>query len=292
MGRLYQWADPARVAADPVLQQKSLYLNPTGFALRGVVFFLLWSLIGATLARWSAAQDSGSSPALTDKLAKLSGGGVVFYVLSMTFASVDWLMSLEPHWYSTLYGFFTVMGQTMSAMSLAILILAALAAREPLAGWIGPRHFHDLGKLLLTFVLLWSYFAFSQLLIVWSGNLPEEIPWYLKRLDGGWHYLASALVVLQFFAPFLLLLSAKLKQQPRRLAAVALFLLAMRWVDLVFIINPSFHPGGFSIHWMDIAAPVAIGGFWLAMLLRFLQARPVLPVGDPELSAALEAHHG
>jgi hypothetical protein len=288
IGRLYPWADPQRVASDPLLQHKSAYLNPLGFSLRAIVYFAIWSTLAWLLGRWSEEQDRSGDPALVDRLARLSGAGIALYVLTMTFASVDWLMSLEPHWFSTIYGIFIVMGQTLSAMSFAILVLALLAGREPLKGKIAARHFHDLGKLLFAFVMIWSYFAFSQFLIIWAGNLPEEIPWYLKRLTGGWQWFGLALALLQFAFPFVLLLSARLKKDPRRLSQVAAFLLAMRLVDMAWMIGPAFHPGQLSIHWMDLAAPVAVGGIWLALFLRNLRARPLLPLGDPFLMESID----
>ena len=288
--RLYPWADARLVAADPLLQHKAAYLNATGFALRSVAYFAIWSAFAWLLSRWSSDQDATKNPALVDRFGKLSGAGIALYVITMTFASVDWLMSLEPHWFSTLYGLFIVMGQTLSAMAFAILALAVLAARAPLAGRVGPRHFHDLGKLLFAFVMVWSYFAFSQFLIIWAGNLPEEIPWYLKRLTGGWQWFGLALALFQFAFPFVLLLSEKLKKDPRKLARVAAFLLAMRLVDMAWMIGPAFHPGRLSLHWMDVLAPVALGGIWIALFLRFLQSRPLLPLGDPFLLESVD--HG
>ena len=293
LGRLYPWADPAKVASDPVLQYKSAYLNATGFTVRTVLYFAIWCGLAWFLSRWSDEQDRTKDPSLPDRLGKLSGAGIALYVLTMTFASVDWLMSLEPHWFSTIYGIFIVMGQVLSGMAFAIVVLALLAARAPLQGKVGPRHFHDLGKLLFAFVLVWSYFAFSQFLIIWSGNLPEEIPWYLRRLSGGWQYVALALVVLQFAVPFVLLLSARLKREPVRLARLAAFLVFMRFVDLAWTIGPAHeagHDAGFGVHWMDFVAPVGVGGIWLALFLRYLQEKPLLPAGEPFLMESID--HG
>ena len=288
--RIYPWADARRVAADAVLRHKSAYLNPAGFTLRAVLYFAVWGGLAMLLVRWSDEQERTRQPALADRLARLSGAGIALYVLTMTFASVDWLMSLEPHWFSTLYGIFIVMGQALSALAFAILVLALLAGRSPLQGKVGARHFHDLGKLLLAFVMVWSYFAFSQFLIIWAGNLPEEIPWYLKRLAGGWEWFGLALALLQFAVPFTLLLSAELKRDPRRLARLAAFLLAMRLVDTAWMIGPAFHPGSLFIHWMDLVAPVAVGGIWLAIFLRYLGSKPLLPLGDPFLWESID--HG
>jgi hypothetical protein len=288
IGRLYPWADAAQVASDELLRHKAAYLNPSSFMLRAVAYFAIWAGIAWMLNRWSDEQDRTRDPALADRLGRLSGGGIALYVLTMTFASVDWLMSLEPHWFSTIYGIFIVMGQALSALSFIILVLAVLAGREPLRGKISSRHFHDLGMLLFAFVMVWAYFAFSQFLIIWAGNLPEEIPWYLKRLTGGWQWVGLALALLQFALPFVLLLSAKLKQDPARLTRVAAFLLAMRLVDNAWMIGPAFHPGQLWIHWMDLAAPVAVGGIWLALFLRYLQAKPLLPLGDPFLMESID----
>jgi hypothetical protein len=288
--RLYPWADPEVVAHDELIRHKSAYLNPGGFLLRAMIYFALWSMTALLLRRWSERQDRTGDPGLPDKLAKLSGAGIALYVIAMTFASVDWLMSLEPHWFSTIYGVFIVMGQVLSALAFAILVLAFLAGRAPLAGVVGARHFHDLGKLLFAFVMIWSYFAFSQFLIIWAGNLPEEIPWYLKRLAGGWQWVGLALVLFQFAVPFTLLLSASLKRDPGRLARIAAVLLAVRMLDMAWMIGPAFHPGRLAFHWMDVAAPVAVGGLWLALFLRYLGSRPLLPLRDPFLMESID--HG
>jgi len=288
--KLYPWADPNLLAHDELLRHKSAYLNAAGFLLRAVIYFALWSATAMLLRRWSERQDHAGDPGLPDKMAKLSGAGIALYVVAMTFASVDWLMSLEPHWFSTIYGVFIVVGQILSAMSFAILVLAFLAGRAPLAGAVGVRHFHDLGKLLFAFVMIWSYFAFSQFLIIWAGNLPEEIPWYLKRLTGGWQWFALALVLFQFAIPFALLLSVRLKRDPGKLARIAAILLGMRLLDMAWMIGPAFHPDGLSLHWMDVAAPVAVGGIWLAVFLGYLTSRPLLPLGDPFLEESID--HG
>jgi hypothetical protein len=288
--RLYPWADPEVVAHDELIRHKSAYLNAGGFLLRAMIYFALWSITALLLRRWSERQDRTGDPGLPDKLAKLSGAGIALYVIAMTFASVDWLMSLEPHWFSTIYGVFIVMGQVLSALAFAILVLAFLAGRAPLAGAVGARHFHDLGKLLFAFVMIWSYFAFSQFLIIWAGNLPEEIPWYLKRLAGGWQWVGLALVLFQFAVPFTLLLSSSLKRDPGRLARIAAILLAVRMLDMAWMIGPAFHPGRLAFHWMDVVAPVAVGGIWLALFLRYLASRPLLPLKDPFLMESID--HG
>jgi hypothetical protein len=200
----------------------------------------------------------------------------------MTFASVDWLMSLEPHWFSTIYGGLLVTGQALAAMCFCVTVAIALSAQEPLARIITPERLHDMGKLLLAFVMVWAYFAFSQFLIIWAGNLPEEIPYFLRRLQGGWQWLGILMVVAQFVLPFLLLLSRDRKRDPRQLARIAVFVLLLRIVDLYWLTAPAFSET-LSVHWLDLTVLVGIGGLWLAAFLWQLERRPLLPVGDPYL---------
>jgi hypothetical protein len=205
----------------------------------------------------------------------------------MTFACIDWVMSLAPGWYSSIFGMLIVGGQGLGAMAFIIAIMLLLAHHEPMADLLLPRHFHDLGKLLLAFVMVWAYFAFSQLLIIWAGNLTSEIPWYLHRLNTSWRAVGLFIVIFHFAVPFLLLLSRDLKRNASRLAMVAIGLFAMRWVDLVWMTVPEFHNGGFYISWMDVMAPIALGGIWLGVYFTELRRRPLLPIGESTLQNAL-----
>ncbi len=209
------------------------------------------------------------------------------YGLTVTFASIDWAMSLEPHWFSTMYGVLFIAGQGLTAFAFIIVVLVLLSDTPPLAGYVGPRHYHDLGKLMLAFVMFWAYVSFSQYLIIWSGNLPEEIPWYLRRLQGGWGWVGAALVLLHFVLPFLLLLPASANRNPRILGAVAALVVFMRLVDVFWLTQPAFAGSRFRLHWMDLLAPIGIGGLWLAVFLWQLGKRPLLPVNDPELQPAV-----
>jgi len=217
----------------------------------------------------------------------VSAAGLGLYCLSATFAAIDWLMSLESHWYSSIYGVYFVGGQVVSALAFVILVSLFLSAREPMSEVLRPRHFHDYGKLLLAFVVLWAYFAASQLIIMWQGNLADEVSWYKGRLLGGWVWVSAALVLLHFALPFLLLLSRDLKRSAARLSAIAVLLLVMRWVDLYWLAAPAFHPDGVTLHWLDLVTPIALGGIWVGVYARELRARPLLPLGDPELAEAL-----
>jgi hypothetical protein len=295
MKELFLWARPEAVQADAILQSKAPYLNVKFFLARAVIYFIVWMACSTLLSRWSGQQDRGlaRTPADSVRFRVLSAPGLLAYVLTMTFASVDWVMSLDPHWYSTIFGLLTVAGQALAALALTIAVLALIFPSGALGRFVTPRHFHDLGKLLLAFVMLWAYLSFSQFLIIWSGNLPEEIPWYVKRTTGNWGYVAVALVIGHFALPFVLLLSRDLKRRSSLLAKVAMFIIAMRLVDLIWLVAPEFHQsGGFPFHWMDVAVPVGLTGIWLFLFARNLRSRALLPLNDPYFREAFvhEAH--
>ena len=287
LSRIYLWARPEAVQADELLQHKHVYLNVPFFLFRAVFYFAVWIAIAGALNRWSLEQDRTGDVKLTRRMQVLSGPGIVLYVLTITFASVDWVMSLDPHWYSTIFGVLWVVSQGLTAFCFVIAVLVALSDREPFAHAIRPDIYQDLGKLLLAFVMVWAYFAFSQFLIIWSGNLTEEIPWYIHRLQGGWQWIGLLLILAHFVLPFLLLLSRDLKRNARLLAWVAMLVMAMRFVDLFWIVAPNFHEGGFHLHWMDVFLPVGLGGIWIAAFLGRVAERPLLPLNDPYLPESL-----
>jgi hypothetical protein len=289
MQDLYLWARPEAVAADKILQHKSPYLNVPFFWIRALIYFSVWGLFAYLLNKWSHQQDHMADPAPTLKIQKFAGPGLVFYVLTMSFAAFDWVMSLEPHWFSTIFGVIFVVGQGLTTLAFAIIGLRLVADREPISGVVATKHFHDLGNLMFAFILLWAYVSFSQFFIIWSGNLPEEITWYVHRLHGGWGAIAMLLVLFHFFIPFVLLLLRKTKQKAPVLAKVAAAMIVMRLVDLFWIVAPNFHAEKFSIHWMDLLAPIGIGGVWIATFAWQLKSRALLPVNDPRLAAAF--HH-
>jgi hypothetical protein len=288
--RLYPWARPEVVREDHLIAHKAAYLNAPFFIGRAVFYFVVWAGFAFMLSRLSLAQDRSGDARLSRKMRLVSAGGLVFYCLTTTFAAIDWLMSLSPHWYSSIFGVYVVGGQAVAAMSFAILAALYLARQSSMAGALKPRHFHDFGKLLLAFVMLWSYFALSQFLVIWAGNLPEDIPFFTDRLRGGWNAVSLGLVLFHFALPFMLLLSRDLKRSAPKLAAVAGLLLVMRWVDIYWLVAPAFHPGRLSFHWLDIVAPVAVGGAFVHFFAGELATRPLLPVREPLLKEALE--HG
>ncbi|HLZ52006.1 MAG TPA: hypothetical protein VKP61_14765 [Candidatus Acidoferrum sp.] len=269
--------------------QKS-YLTSNGFYIRAVIYFAIWLFLMFIFNRWSKEQDvNREDRVLRRRFKMLAGPGIILYVFVMTFASIDWAMSLSPHWASTIYGFLFVVGQLISAMALMIAVLVLLSRTSPMGGLIQSRHLHDLGKLLLAFVMLWAYFAFSQLLIIWSGNLPEEISFYRTRLYGSWGVVAVAVLVFHFFVPFFSLLPRDVKRSASLLPKIALWLIFMRLVDLFWMTRPEFTSHAVP-SLMDVAAIVALAGIWLAVFARNLKSQPLLPLGDPKLEEAIEVH--
>ncbi len=283
---LYEWARPDRVQRNELLRHRTPYMTPWMFLLRAAVYFAVWITFSHFLNRWSAEQDDAPSGQRT-KLAQLSAPGLIVYVFTITFASVDWAESLQTEWYSTIWGFLFVAGECLTAIAFSILAMWLLSHREPMASVLKPAHFHDLGKLLLMMVMIWGYFSFSQLLIVWSGDLPHEISFYLPRWKTSWGWFGVVLIVVQFAVPFLLLLSRPLKRHAALLSAVVVIVLIMRYMDLVWIVLPGYHKTGFQITWLTFTAPLGLGGIWLWVFLGELPKLPLLPVNAPELEEAL-----
>jgi len=266
------------------------YLTPGGFRIRAVIYFAIWGILVFLFNRWSRELDANRDDlAVRRRMKIVAGPGIILYVFVMTFAAIDWVMSLSPHWASTIYGFLFVAGQLISSMSLMIAVVVLLARTGPFAGVLQSRHIHDLGKLLLAFVMLWAYFDFSQLLIIWSGNQPEEISFYRTRLYSEWGVVAVIVVIFHFFVPFFLLLSRDLKRNTRLLPWVAVWLIFMRLVDLFWMTRPEFTSSAWPGVW-DVAAPLAAGGLWFFVFAGQLKQLPLLPLGDPNLEEAI-AHH-
>ncbi len=301
---LFVWADPEAVAGDKLLQHKAPYLNVPFFLGRAVFYFAVWIFLAHLVNTWSQRLDAGSNLKLERKTRSLGGLGLVLLGFTITFASVDWAMSLNPHWFSTIWGVLFMVGQVLSALCLLVILLARLGEEEPLRAVARRGVVHDLGKLMLAFTMLWAYLNLSQFLIIWSGNIAEETPFYLARLHGGWKATAWVLLLFHFLVPFLLLLSRDLKRNARSLALLALVLFLLRFVDLYWLIGPDLAghhrghggepDGGFGF--IYVTAAIGLGGAWLFTFFGTLKDRPILPVGDPEIRellarpAAAEAH--
>lgn len=289
LSTLYPWARPAEVAVDPILLHKAKYLNLSFWLARFVAYFVIWTGIIFAIQTWLTKQDARADPERARRIARWSGVGLLLYALTMTFASVDWVMSLEKHWFSTIFGMLFMVGQALSTIAFVILLVAILHTRRPLSDIVTRGHFHDLGNLLLTFVILWAYIGFSQYLIIWSGNLPEEATWYVRRNTGGLRVVSVLLILLHFCVPFVLLLVRRTKQEIGTLGAVAGAIVVMRMVDLFWIVTPSFNRGGWMFRWTDLAAPLAIGGIWVAVYVWQLRGRTLLLNAGQESEAVQHA---
>jgi hypothetical protein len=286
MTRLYPWTHADLVAHDEVLQHKHVYLNVPFWIARAALYFIAWNAIAYFLNKWSLEQDRTGDPRIARRMQRLSAGGLVAYGLTITFASFDWLMSLEPHWYSTIYGVIILGGQGLSALAFLIAALVWLSRRPPLDRIVVPAHFHDLGNLLLAFTMLWAYFSFSQYLIIWAGNLPAEIAWYQHRLDSSWRLIGLTLILFHFAVPFVLLLSRTVKRQADLIGKLALAFLVVRAIDLFWLVAPAFHERLY-VSWMDVVLTLALASIWLGCFIRQLRGRAILPVHDPEFDEAL-----
>jgi hypothetical protein len=292
MHDLYHWTHAEAVAADKFLQHKAAYLNTPFFIGRAVFYFAAWIGVSWLLSKWSAQLDETGDARIAERLRAFGPAGLLVYGLTATFAAVDWLMSLDPHWFSTMFGLIFIGGQVLATFAFMILVTRVLSKHQPMKDRAHAAQYHDLGNLTLAFTMIWAYLSFSQFLIIWSGNLPETITWYTDRSRGGWQWVALLLFLLNFALPFALLLSRFTKRRIDALARVAVIILGMRLVDLFWVIAPKFHAGSFHLHWLDVAAPVGIGGVWLWFFLNELKKRPVLPAGDPRMEEALAHAEG
>ncbi|MCK6625095.1 MAG: hypothetical protein L6R45_07950 [Anaerolineae bacterium] len=286
---LYEWARPDAVAHDELLQHKALYLNAPFFIGRAVIYFVVWLGLAFLLNRWLLQLDSSFDIVSGRRLRPLSGLGLGAFGLTITFASIDWMMSIEPHWFSTIYGFMFATGAVAAAFAFAIITLNWLMRHTPLTAAVEALNVNDLGNFLLAGVMLWAYMTLSQYLIIWSGNLAEETPWVFRRTNGGWEFVGFLLTVFHFVIPFLVLLSRTVKRRIRWLVIVASLVLFMRWVDLYWLIIPAYHET-FYLDWLIIVAPLAIGGLWLAAFIWQLKQKSLLPLYDAGVEEKILDH--
>jgi len=296
---VYTWTH--LLPTEHVMEQRGIFMTPLAWILRSAIYFALFGVMAGFLNKWSSEQDRAGSAEDSAKLlirsSRFSGPGVIFWSLVVSFAAVDWVMELDPHFSSTIYGMLFIAGWGLSAICFTTVILAALSEIAPMNRVLGKRHFHDYGKLMLTFVMLWAYLNFAQYLIIWSGNLPEEAGWFVIREAGVWGWIGVILILLHFAFPFLVLLKQDFKRKPQRLAVLAVFVLVMRVFDMLYLIGPNprismpqAEHGTFIISWLDFLAPIAVGGIWLWWFFGELLARPMVPANDPYFEPAVQ--HG
>jgi hypothetical protein len=296
MHRLFVWSRPEERAKDPYLAHHA-WLNTPGFIGRMIGYFVIWFLIAWYMNKISARQDEPdppSSPEYFGKLRGISGISVIVVVFTLTFGAIDWSMSLDPHWYSTMWGFLFADGQALTAIALGIMTLAALKRFSPMAEYAGPNEFHDLGNLQLAMTMVWAYFWFSQYLIIWSGNMPEETIFLIRRTSGGWEFFTLPMFFGTFVIPFCLMLSRALKRDYRRLRWLAAWVFLMRLIDLIWIVEPNFHRTKFYLSVFDFVIPAGLMGLWIAFFLYNLASRTLMPVNEShviELVAKAEAGH-
>jgi hypothetical protein len=297
---LYVWTQPLESIHDKKLHDHlaeigKSYLTVPGFIIRAIIYFAIWNLLSFLLTKWSREQDSPSSRDNSRRFKVLSGPGIILYAFTISFAAIDWVMSMDPTWISTIYGLLILVGQLLISIAFAIVIERMLYRYKPMSELLQPEYVHDHAKLTLTFIMLWAYFSFSQWLIIWAGNLPDEISWYMRRLNGGWEYVGLFLVIFQFAVHFVILLSRPFKRDVTRMVWLAAWIIFVRYVDLFWLIEPNFSKT-FAVSWLDIVVPIAIGGLWLAVFFRNLGSLPLVPaydaLADEVLEPKLEAKHG
>ncbi len=287
MPRLYEWADKAKLDTDKLIRDKSAYLNPTWWSIRAIVVFAIWMTLAFVLTRLSQQEEETGSLAVSKRLTTWSAGGLVLYVFTLTSATTDWWMSMNDHWFSTIFALIFLGGQGLTVVSLALITTTLLMREQPMAGIVTKRHLHDLGNLLFMFTLFWTYVSFSQLVIIWSGNLPSEITWYIDRMNGGWGWIGMIMIFLQWMLPFLILLSQKIKRNPNSVRTMAIWVLVIRMIDAIYMVEPNYHGQHFFISWSDITALLGMTGLWVWYYVNELKKRPLIPYNAPDLGKAL-----
>jgi hypothetical protein len=295
---LYPWAIPVNSIADPMIREHLEkhpfilhdYLNYHGFVTRAFIYFAIWFILQYLLSKFSFEHDKPPFADTSKRFKIVSAPGIILYAFTVSFAAIDWVMSLDPSWISTIYGLIFVAGQLIAALAFAIVVERILFNYEPMATLLKPSYVHDHGKFMLTFIMVWAYFSFSQWLIIWAGNLPEEITWYFRRLHGGWQFVGLFLVVFHFFVPFFILLSRSFKRDITRMVWVGAWMLVVHYIDLFWHIEPSFSQT-FTVTLADVVIPFAMGGIWIAYFCHNLSSQPLVPAYDATAQDVLESAH-
>ena len=293
MPYLYPWVSGAAhhpelsEEARKIMQHKAPYLNVPFFLIRVLIYFAVWLFWGFRVQKMTDQQDKTGDPTLVVRLRQFSAPGLLIFVLTATFAYIDWLLSTDAEFYSTVYGAMLLIGDVLQTFALSIIVLILTSRGDRFGGRISPKLLHDLGNLMFAFTIFWTYLSASQLIIVWPADLPQEIGWYLIRTRGFWKIVTWAIALTMFAVPFLALLSQARKRNPKRLIRIAIWLLCARVLDLFWIVEPTFRNKGFALYWTDFAAFIGVGGIWLYAYLGQLRRRPLLPLHDPRLAEPL-----
>jgi hypothetical protein len=281
LGSLYKWTDATYRAEHFATGHKAAYLNPTWFIIRTVLYFAIWIFSGFRILKMANEYDRTGDPSLFQRIKKRSAPALLVFVVTTSLAFIDWIMSLESDWYSTIYGWMFTVGEVLLTFAFLVAVLVLLSKREPFASFLTRQHYHDLGNLMLAFTMLWAYMSFSQFLIIWAENLPDEIPWYVRRFSGGWGYIGWTIAIFHFFIPFFLLLLRFVKKNASRLRTLAIWIVIMRILDVFWVVEPAFRQRGLEVYWTDLAALIGLGGIWLAYFVWNLKSRPLLASRDP-----------
>jgi hypothetical protein len=292
LGTLYKWTDAGYRAEHFAVGHKAAYLNPTWFIIRTLLYFAIWLFSGLRILKMANEHDRTGDPALFKRIKARSAPALLVFVLTTTYAFIDWIMSLEPDWYSTIYGWMFTVGEVLITFSFLVAVLVLLSKREPFASFLTRQHYHDIGNLMLAFTMLWAYMSFAQFLIIWAENLPDEIPWYVRRFSGGWGYIGWTISIFMFCVPFFILLQTRIKRNPRALRTLAIWIILMRVLDVFWIVAPAWRQRGLEVYWTDLVALIGLGGIWLAYFIRNLKARPLLASNDPRDTYSLLKAHG
>jgi hypothetical protein len=284
---LFEWADPARVAQDPALMRKAPYLNKTFFAVRALLCFAVWWIMGSWFFRESLRQDDSGDPRLTTRMQKVAGPGMILFAITLTICAVDYLMSLEPAWYSTIFGVYLFAGSCLAIFATLPVLAYLLQRSGRLTNVVTTEHYHDLGKLVFAFTIFWTYIAFSQYMLDWYANIPEETIWFERRQTGGWTAFSVFLLLGRFFGPFLVLITRITKRRVGLLVAACAWVLFMQWIDLYYVVMPHSSPGRVPWSILDVTAFLAVGGFFVAALANRLGSKSLIPRRDPRLAESL-----
>ncbi len=289
MHELFHWSDVEAVAHDAILHKKTGYLNLPFFIIRTIFYFTVWFVLSRALYKNSLQQDqSPDGTPIADKMRRISAPGTILFALTLTFASFDWVMSIDAHWYSTMFGVYIFSGSYLAVNAFLVLLLQYFRNQNVLSGAVSGEHFHDLGKLLFTFVVFWAYIAGAQYFLIWYANIPEETVWYLHRWEGNWRYFTLFIIAFHFIIPFFVLLFRAAKCNLTILKIMSTIILIMHYDDLYWLIMPSLHPHGPRMSWMDVTTLVGIGGVLISLLIRKLSTQPLVPTGDPRLEASIK----
>jgi hypothetical protein len=289
-GTLYKWTDATYRAEHFAVGHKAVYMNVPFFIGRSIFYFAVWIIVGGLILRMANEHDRTGDPALFKKIKGRSAPALLVFVLTTTYAFIDWIMSLEPDWYSTIYGWLFTVGEVLLTFAFMIALLVLFSKYEPFRGFLKIQHYHDLGNLMLAFTMLWAYMGLAQFLIIYAENLPDEIPWYIRRFSGGWGYLGWFISIFHFCVPFFLLLMRFVKKNPQRLRTLALWIIFVRMLDIFWFVVPAFRQREFAVYWTDVTALLGIGGLWLAYFIFNLKKRPLLVPNDPRNTYSLRGH--